>query len=299
MGRPLGNTQVYVLDRVLRPVPVGVAGELYIGGVGVGRGYLNRPALTAEKFIPDLFSTTPGARLYQSGDVVRYLPDGAVEFIGRADDQVKIRGFRIELGEIEAALRQHPFVRETVIVVREDNSGEKQLVAYIVMHLQGSPVNGSEWRNFLKAQLPEYMVPGSFVLLDSLPLMHNNKVDRRALPAPDRTGLELEKGFVAPSTPVEEMLAHAWSRVLGIKRVGVNNNFFELGGHSLLAMQVVSQVAEALGVEVPVRRLFESPTIAEFAKVIAEIEDSGEHPSVPSIKRVTREAYRVELSKTA
>jgi len=299
IGRPLGNTQIYVLDQTLRPVPVGVAGELYIGGAGVGRGYLNRAALTAEKFIPDAFGAAAGARLYKSGDIARYLPNGAIQFMGRADDQVKIRGFRIELEEIEAALRRHPFVREAIVNVRQDSGGEKYLVAYIVTYSRDSRMMESEWRDFLKQQLPEYMLPTRFVLLEALPLMHNNKIDRRALPAPDGMAPELEKEFVAPSTPVEEVLAHVWSQVLGIKRVGTNNNFFELGGHSLLAMQVVSQVTKALDVELPVIRLFTSPTIAELAKVITEIKEAGEQPCIPAIKRVTRGTYGIEASKRA
>ena len=230
IGRPIPNARIYIADDMLRLVPVGVAGNLYIGGVGLARGYLNRPDLTAEKFIPDPFSGEPGARLYKTGDLARHLPDGRIEFLGRADHQVKIRGFRIELGEIESVLRQHPAVRESIVVAEEDATGEQRLVAYVVTRRELSPT-GNELRSFLKAKVPEYMVPAAFVPLDALPLMPNGKVDRRALPAADRTRPELEKGFVAPRTPVEELLADIWAQVLNIEQVGIYDKFIELGGH--------------------------------------------------------------------
>ncbi len=208
---------------------------MHIGGAGVARGYLNRPELTAEKFIPDPFSAEPGARMYKTGDLARYRPDGNIEFLGRADHQVKIRGFRIELGEIEAALGQHPAVREAVVLAREDAPGEKRLVAYVVAGARAA--DDDDLRRFLKEKLPEYMVPAVFVLLDALPLMPNGKIDRRALPAPDRSRPELDKAFVAPRTPTEELLAEIWAQLLDIERVGVHDNFFDLGGHSLLATQ--------------------------------------------------------------
>ncbi|MGB8690508.1 MAG: amino acid adenylation domain-containing protein [Microcoleus sp.] len=263
IGRPIANTQLYILDSDLQPVPIGVPGELHIGGIGLARGYLNRPDLTDEKFIPNPFSNEPGSRLYKTGDLARYLPDGNIEYLGRIDNQVKIRGFRIELGEIEAVLSQHPDVRETVVIARKNVTGDKQLVAYVVCHQQPSPAI-SDLRRFLKEKLPEYMVPGAFVVLEALPLTPNGKVDRRALPAPEKRS-ELEESFVAPRTPIEEILASIWGNILSIDSVGVSDNFFELGGHSLLATQVISRVRDTLAVELPLRSLFEAPTIAEFA----------------------------------
>ncbi len=266
IGRPIHNTQIYLLDHRLQPVPVGVPGELFIGGVGLARSYLNRPELTAEKFIPHPFSAEPGARLYRTGDLARYRPDGNLEFLGRIDDQAKIRGFRVEPGEVEAVLREHPTVREGAVVVREIVPGEKRLVAYVVPARELAPPVG-ELRGFLKEKLPEYMVPSAFVVLDALPLTPNGKVDRRALPAPDyQSRPELGGTFVAPGTPVEETLAGIWAEVLGLERVGVHDDFFELGGHSLLATRVVSRLRDALRVELPLRCLFETPTVAELAE---------------------------------
>ena len=273
---------------MLRLVPIGVAGNLYIGGVGLARGYLNRPDLTAEKFIPDPFGAKPGARLYKTGDLARHLPDGSIEFLGRADHQVKIRGFRIELGEIESVLRQHPAVRESIVVAEEDATGEKRLVAYVVGK-RGLPPTGNELRNFLKAKLPEYMLPAAFVALEALPLTPNGKVDRRALPASNRTRPELEKGFVAPRTPEEELVAEIWAQVLGIERVGIYDDFFELGGHSLLATQAVSRIREAFAVEIPLRRLFEVPTVAGLAASIEAARRAGQSLQAPPILPVPRD----------
>ncbi|MGD0207573.1 MAG: amino acid adenylation domain-containing protein [Verrucomicrobiota bacterium] len=274
IGRPIANTQIYILNSLLHPVPIGVPGELYIGGAGVARGYLNRPE-TAEKFIPDPFSAVPGARMYKTGDLARYRPDGNIEFLGRADHQVKIRGFRIELAEIEAVLGQHPAVREAVVLAQEtaakDLSAslgtEKRLVAYVVAEREPLPTT-TDLRHFLKEKLPEYMVPAVFVLLEALPLMPNGKVDRRALPSPDRSRPELDKAFVAPRTPTEELLAEIWAQLLDLERVGIHDNFFDLGGHSLLATQVVSRIRETFQVEIPLRRLFEVPTVAGLAESI-------------------------------
>ena len=263
IGRPIDNIQVYLLDRHLQPVPIGVLGELYIASVGLARGYLNRPDLTQEKFIPNPFSNEPGSRLYKTGDLARYLPDGNIEFLGRIDNQVKIRGFRIELGEIEAVLTQHSGVRETAVIAKDFVAGDKQLVAYVVPQQEGTPTI-TDLRHFLKQQLPDYMVPSAFVVLEALPLTPNGKVDRRALPAPDLRK-ELEESFVAPRTPIEEMLASIWGNILLIDSVGVNDNFFTLGGHSLLATQVISRVRDTISIELPLRSLFEAPTIAEFA----------------------------------
>jgi amino acid adenylation domain-containing protein len=295
IGRPIANTRIYILNSLLHPVPIGVQGELYIGGTGVARGYLNRPDLTAEKFVPDPFRAEPGARMYKTGDLARYRPDGNIEFLGRADHQVKIRGFRIELGEIEAALGQHPAVREAVVMAREDAAGdpsaslltEKRLVAYVVAEREPLPTT-TDLRNFLKEKLPEYMVPAVFVLLDALPLMPNGKIDRRALPAPDRSRPELDGAFVAPRTPTEELLAEIWAQLLNIERVGIHDNFFDLGGHSLLATQLVSRMRESFQVEIPLRRLFEVPTVAGLAESIEAARQSGQNLLAPPILPVPR-----------
>ena len=267
IGRPVANTKVYVLDQRLQPVPVGVSGELYIGGVQLARGYLNRPELTAERFLPNPF--TPGERLYRTGDQVRWRPDGNLEFLGRLDQQVKLRGFRIELGEVEAVLGQHPQVREAVVLLREDHPGDQHLVAYVVSREEEAPEPG-RLRDFLRDKLPEYMVPSAFVMLPRLPLTTNGKVDRRALPPPDRNRPELDQTYVAPRTPVEELLAALWAEALGVERVGIHDNFFARGGHSLLATRVLSRVQQACGVELPLRALFETPTIAGLALAIVE-----------------------------
>src|SRR5205823_5797689 len=225
IGRPIANTQVYILDRQLRPVPIGVLGELYIGGDGLARDYFHRPDLAAEKFLPHPVSEAPRAWLYKTGDLVRYLPEGHLEFLGRLDHQVKVRGFRIELGEIEAYLGGHPGVREVVVLAREDSPGEKRLVAYVVGQ-EGVIPSGSELRGFLKERLPEYMVPSAFVGLPALPLTPNGKVDRRALPAPEGRGMT--EGYVPPCTPTEELLAGIWAEVLRQERVGRHDNFFAL-----------------------------------------------------------------------
>jgi surfactin family lipopeptide synthetase A len=269
IGAPIANARTHILDRRLQPVPVGVLGELYIGGDGLARGYLNRPERTAESFIPDPFSTVPGARLYKSGDLVRYSPLGEIEFFGRSDNQVKVRGFRIELGEVEAALQRHPAIRECAIAARTDRPGDTRLIAYVVAQ-PGLLTTTAELRRFLGAALPEYMVPSSFVFLDVFPQLPNGKLDRTSLPAPDAARPVLEASFVAPGTPTEAALADLWSEVLRLERVGVNDNFFELGGHSLLATQLVSRIRDRLQVELPLRRLFEAPTIAELAPIVAD-----------------------------
>src|SRR3990172_3746196 len=269
IGRPISNTQIYLLDSHLQPVPVGVPGELHIGGDGLARGYLNQPELTADKFIPNPFSEGPGERLYKTGDLARYLPDGDTEFLGPIDHQVKVRGFRVEPGEIEAVLGGHPAVREVVVMAREGVPGDKRLVAYVVP-VQGQAPAAGELSQFLKEKLPEYMVPSAFVMLDMLPLTPNGKVDRRALQAPDQARPDLEESFVAPSSPIEELLAGMWAKVLGVERVGINDNFFELGGHSLLATQLISRVRETFQVELPLRSLFEAPTLDDLAVAIIQ-----------------------------
>ncbi|WP_460203568.1 amino acid adenylation domain-containing protein [Scytonema sp. NUACC21] len=289
IGRPIANTQVYLLDEQLQPVPIGVPGELYIGGDGLARDYLNRPQLTAEKFIPNPFSSKPGERLYKTGDHARYLPNGNIEYLGRLDNQVKIRGFRIELAEIESVLQQHPGVRESVVIAREDVPGNKRLVAYVVVNETSGSTIG-ELHHFLKAKLPEYMVPSAIVILETLPLTPNGKVDRRALPVPETTRPELSGKFVKPRTPIEEMLAVTWADILGVQNIGIHDNFFELGGHSLLATQVVSRLRDTFCVELPLRVLFEAPTVAGLAEHIdtARRASGGLHtPPLVPIKRDT------------
>jgi amino acid adenylation domain-containing protein len=290
LGRPIANTQIYILDSRLQPVPVGVAGELCIGGVGLARGYLNRPELTAEKFVPNLFNDEPGARLYKSGDLARYLPDGNINFLGRIDDQVKIRGFRIEPGEIEAMLSRHAAVRESVVVARGDVTGEKRLVAYVVPHRGRIPAT-ADLRSFLKSKLPGHMVPSAFVLLEALPRTPHGKLDRRALPAPDQIRPELETTFVAPQTPVEKVLGGIFADVLGIERVGIHDDFFELGGHSLLATLVVSRIRAAFKVDLPLRRFFDAPTVAGLAEAL--LEDAGERERIEKTARLLLDLARL------
>ncbi|CAD5916872.1 Surfactin synthase subunit 1 [Planktothrix agardhii] len=289
IGRPLSNTQVYILDAFLQPVPVGVAGELHIGGAGLARGYLNRPELTQEKFIPDPFSNYSDSRLYKTGDLARYLPDGNIEYLGRIDNQVKIRGFRIELGEIETVLSQHSAVKTAIVIAREDETEQKRLVAYVVPQAEGisnpqeqSLLAVTELRQFLKAQLPEYMVPSAFVILESLPLTSNGKVDRRALPAPD---FQSEEQYVAPRNPIEEILASIWVKVLKVEQVGIHDNFFELGGHSLLATQLISRIRKSFKVEMPLRELFVAPTVAALAQVIKRVSEQEERTELPILPR--------------
>ena len=288
LGRPLANTQIYLLDAHLQPVPIGVPGELHIGGAGLARGYLNRSDLTKDKFISNPFSDEPGERLYKTGDLARYLPDGNIEFLGRIDNQVKIRGFRIEVGEIEAVLAQHPSVQETVVIAREDVPGDKRLVAYVVS-AQEPALTISELRSFLKEKLPDYMVPSAFVTLDALPLTPNGKLNRRALPAPDWTKRDREETFVAPRTLVEEVLAGIWSQVLGLEQPSIHDNFFELGGHSLLAVQVISRVRDAFGVELPLRYLFEAPTVSSLAEKIEVTRQGEQRLQAPPLLPVSRD----------
>lgn len=264
IGRPIANTQIYILDRYLQPVGVGVAGELYIGGHGLARGYLNRPDLTNEKFISNPFSNQPNSRLYKTGDKARYLTDGNIEFLGRLDNQVKIRGFRIELGEIETAIAQYPGVRETVVIAREDVPDRKYLAAYIVPN-QDDAIASSDLRSFLKQKLPNYMIPSTFVMLSALPLTPNGKIDRRALLKPETAHQELAAAFVPPRDTVEQQLQRIWSEVLQLPTVGVGDNFFELGGHSLLAMRLMAKIEQCFGKNLPLATLFSSSTIEQLA----------------------------------
>ncbi|HEX8338906.1 MAG TPA: amino acid adenylation domain-containing protein, partial [Pyrinomonadaceae bacterium] len=287
IGRPIANTSLYLLDENLRPVPVGVHGELYVGGANLARGYLKRPALTAERFVPDPFSKGPGARLYRTGDVARYAPDGRIEFLGRNDQQVKIRGFRVELMEIEATLEQLPSVRQAVVLARDDAPGGKRLVAYVVPE-GASELAPGELRGHLRERLPDYMVPAAFIFLEEFPLNPSGKVNRRRLPAPDWSRPGLEDEFVAARTPVEELLAGMWAELLGLERVGAGDNFFELGGHSLLATQVVSRLSDIFKVDIPLRTLFESPVVASFAEAVTALmadEAAGDDQPVLPVPR--------------
>jgi len=292
IGRPIANVRAYVLDRLLRAVPVGVPGELYIGGDGLARGYRNNPGLTATRFIPHPHSEQPGARLYKTGDLVRWLEDGNLEFLGRVDHQVKIRGYRIEPGEIESQLNRHPAVRESLVLAHEDARGEKQLVAHLVLRQQPAPAS-KELSDFLRTTLPDYMVPSAFVFLDAWPLTPNGKVDRQALPAPKELLRRSSRAFVAPRNPLEAAVATIWAEVLGRSRIGVHENFFEQGGHSLRAAQVVSRLKEALNIDLSVRSLFEKPTVAALAREIERATASRAAQRGPSLTRVSREAYRM------
>ena len=264
IGRPISNTQCYVLDPHGQPVPIGVSGELYLGGAGLARGYLGQPGLTAERFVPHPWSSEPGARLYRTGDLVRHLPDGSLTFVGRVDSQVKLRGYRIELGEIEATLRLHPQVREAAVTVQHAPGGDQRLVAYLVAE-QPSPAQ-EELRAFLARHLPDYMLPSLVVQLSHLPLSPNGKLDRQALPAPDWSSLALSAGSTPARSPLEEVLVAIWQEVLGLPQVGIHDNFFLLGGHSLLATQVASRLHEVFHAEVPLRTFFEAPTISDLAQ---------------------------------
>ncbi len=264
LGHPIANTQIYILDRYLQPVPIGVTGELHIGGIGLARGYLNRPDLTAEKFIPNPFEDLESSRLYKTGDLARYLPDGNIEYIGRIDNQVKIRGFRIELGEIEKALAKHSEVLQSVVIPRTE-AGYQQLVAYVVPK-QEQPLP-STLRSFLQQKLPDYMVPAAFVVLDSLPLTPNGKINRRALPAPDKSSFP-NTSFVPPRDRIEQQLAQIWSEILDLHPVGVKDNFFDLGGYSFLALKLMAKIQQQFGKNLPLATLFQAPTIEELAKII-------------------------------
>ncbi|OUL18006.1 non-ribosomal peptide synthetase, partial [Nostoc sp. 106C] len=305
IGRPIPDLQVYLLDKYQQPLPIGVTGEMYIGGAGVARGYFNRPELTNEKFISNLFSKKLNARLYRSGDLARYLPNGDIEYLGRIDHQVKIRGFRIEVGEIEAVLSQYTDVQEAIVVVQEDVPGDKRLVAYVVTahNPERAPTQiiTRNLRNFLKHKLPEYMVPNSFILLDTLPLTPNGKVDRKALPqcsttvASDTNDSELEE-FAAPRNAMEQIIAGVWTEVLRCDRIGIHDNFLDLGGHSLLATQVISRLRSLFQVELPLRLIFESPTVAELAAAIAQLQGTLAIAPKIAITSVSRAAHSMKRS---
>ncbi len=293
IGRPTANAGLYILDAQLEPVPVGVAGELYVGGVGVARGYLNRPGISAECFIPHPFSAAPGARLYRTGDRARYRSDGKVEFLGRADDQVKVRGFRIELGEVTAAVQQHPNVKDAVVMARETvvddgRATDKRIVAYVVA--EAAALTADDLQVFLQGKLPEYMMPFAFVILDALPLFPNGKVNRRALLEIEPVHAAAADAYVAPRTPTESVLAEIWRTLLGVERVGVHDNFFALGGHSLLATQVTSRLRDRVGVEIPLRELFAHPNVADLAAVVDAMGKHAPCAASSPIRRVDRSA---------
>jgi amino acid adenylation domain-containing protein len=281
LGKPVPKLHLYILDAAGQPVPIGVAGEIFVGGEGVARGYLNRPDMTAERFVPDPFSGKSGTRMYKTGNLARYLPDGNIEYLGRNDDQVKIRGFRIELGEIEAKWAKHEGVKEAVVMAREDVGGEKRLVAYYTAQDENAAPEAEGLRAHLQKQLPEHMVPAAYVRLDTLPLTPNGKLNRKALPAPG-VDAYATRAYEAPQGEIETAIAGIWQQLLGLAQVGRHDDFFTLGGHSLLAMRVVARIREVLNVEVPVRTLFEVPTVRELGNIIDAMHFAIYRPSVPA-----------------
>ncbi|MHC4618918.1 MAG: amino acid adenylation domain-containing protein [Planctomycetota bacterium] len=282
IGHPISNMQAYILDANMQPTPIGVVGELYVGGAGLARSYIHRPALTAEKLVPDPFSRVPGARLYQTGDLARYLEDGNIDFIGRRDHQVKIHGFRIEPGEVEAILERHPRVDATAVTAHSTGNDDQELVAYVIPQV-GKHLEPDELRGFLRQKLPAYLIPSNFMMLDAFPLTPSGKIDRKALPEPEHTGFSGKKLYAAPRTPLEEVLSGIFARVLNLESVGIHDDFFELGGHSLLAMRLVSQIREILQIDLPLRQPFEATTPADLAsllmsdpEVAAEVSETAE-----------------------
>ncbi len=288
IGTPISNSQLYILGNNLEPLPIGATGELYIGGAGLARGYLNRTDLTAEKFIPNPFTNEAGERLYKTGDLGRYLSDGNIEFLGRIDHQVKIRGFRIECGEIETVLQEHAQIQSAVVLTREDAQNTKSLVAYLVLKDKDTSLTITNLRNYLNDRLPDYMIPRYFVFLEELPLTPNGKLDRKALPEPASLGSDLEYDYTPPRTPEEEMLVAILQDILGVQRVGIHDNFFDLGGHSLLATQVVNRIQHFLSIVLSIRNLFEHPTVSELQEVIHELAREGK-PPLPSITPVLQQ----------
>jgi amino acid adenylation domain-containing protein len=288
IGRPIPNTQTYVLDEQLAPVPIGKPGELYIAGAGVVRGYLRRPDLTAERFIPNPFSDDPGARMYKTGDIARYLPDGNLEYLGRADFQVKVRGFRIELGEIEAVLERHPGVRQAVVNALEERAGGQRLIAYLVFAPESSPAAG-ELRSFLRENLPEHMQPSALVAMREMPLTANGKIDRRALPPLEKADLLLECAYEAANTELERRIVDLWKDALDIDHVGIDSNFYDLGAHSLLVAEVHIKLQEVLGRELPVVAMFRYPTVRTLAAYLQEEEEDGSVLSRSAVRGKVRQ----------
>jgi amino acid adenylation domain-containing protein len=298
IGRPFPHRTAYILDEQADPVPAGIPGELYLGGERLARGYLNRPDLTAERFVPDHLGGGAGKRLYRTGDRVRYLPDGTIEFLGRVDTQVKIRGFRVEPGEVESVLLEHPEVREVVVLPRDDGGDDKRLVAYVVLR-EGSAGSSRDLREFLQARVPEFMVPSAVMLLSAMPVNSVGKVDRNALPVPDRSRPDVKQAYVPPRTPIEEELAGVVAQVLGLKRVGVLDNFFELGGHSMLATQVVSRVRQLYHLDLPLRSLFERPTVEGLSVALARAyADQADSDQLKEILSEIEQLPEHEVSKT-
>jgi hypothetical protein len=302
IGRPIANTQAYVLDRAMRPVPIGVAGELYVGGASLSRGYWRRPELTAERFVPSPFDdrgahpSGPAGRacLYRTGDLVRWTEAGELEFLGRLDGQVKVRGCRIELGEVEATLQQYPAVRECLVLTRPGAGGQMQLVAYVVRSANVAGASDSELVDFLRRKLPAYMVPSACILLDAWPLTPNGKIDRAALPAPEEHAVESRAPFAPPRSSSEQVVAKVWAEVLGRGEIGLEDNFFDLGGHSLLAAQVITRLNALLQASVSVRALFDQPTLAAFAREVEQRLDGNGGLRSP-LHRVKRRGARAEM----
>jgi acyl-coenzyme A synthetase/AMP-(fatty) acid ligase len=289
IGKPLTNTQVYVVDAYMQLLPVGIPGELYIGGTGLARGYISNPELTAEYFIPDPFSQEPGARLYKTGDLVRYLPTGEIEYLSRLGQQVKLRGYRIELAEIEAVISRHPAIQEIAVIAREDRETDKYLAAYLVLK-PACVLTAQDLQTYLQAKLPDYMIPSAFAYLSALPLNPNGKVDRRNLPVPEMIRLMPEGTYVAPQTPQEESLARIWTEILGLEQVGIYDNFFKLGGHSLLATQITSRIRTDFHVDLPLRVLFDTPTIDGLARAITTRQQASSNVQETHIKPLPRKA---------
>ncbi len=275
IGKPIANTKIYILDAWLHPVPVGIPGELYIGGDCLGQGYFENPELTEERFVPNPFNKESDEKLYKTGDLARFLPDGNIEYLGRLDQQVKIRGFRVEPAEIECVLDNHPAIQQSAVVAQEDSSGNKRLVAYVLMK-PNSTIDNDDLRNYLQEKLPDYMIPSMFAKLDQLPLSPNKKIDRKALPHLDQLLIDLTNKYSAPRNQTEKVLVDIWENILDIKNIGIHDNFFDLGGHSLLATRIILRVRKAFQVKLPLRALFQNPTIAEFAEAVARETDLRE-----------------------
>ncbi|MDB9450245.1 non-ribosomal peptide synthetase, partial [Dolichospermum circinale] len=292
IGRPLANRKIYILDTYGNPVPIGLPGELHLGGLGLSPGYLHHPELSEKKFIPDPFSHKPGSRLYKTGDLARYRIDGNIEYLGRIDNQVKIRGFRIELGEIEAVLNIHPQIQQAVVIAIKDIPDNKRLVAYVVK--SDDSITTYHLREFLQQKLPEYMVPSSFVTLDTIPLTPNGKIDKKALPVPDGVAREVE--YIAPRTPREEIIANIFATVLNLQNVGTDDNFFTLGGHSLLATQLISRLRLAFNREIPLRTVFESPTVTQLDVAIAQLRSQEQGLILPPIQPIEGDREQLPLS---
>jgi acyl carrier protein len=294
IGRPLANTRVYLLDKNRQPVPAGVPGEIYIAGDGVSIGYLNQPELTADRFIPEPWADVSNAVMYRTGDLGRYLDDGRIEFLGRADHQVKLRGFRIELSEIESVLREHDYVDQAIAIIREDYPNDRRLVAYVVPKLN-SELSSSALRELLRRRLPDYMIPSAIVSIPNVPLSPNGKVDRKRLPAPEHDGAETGN-FVAPRNAMEDLLAGIWAEVLRRNHISVHDNFFDIGGHSLMATQVMARIRKHLGRNVPLRALFEHPTVGALATILEDYEKHLNGTDEPPIGPVARDAFRIKRS---